>query len=39
VSRRSQQFANLAAFVLDGELVDLLDREQVWLLAPHLPKL
>jgi protease IV len=36
--RRSQQFADLAAFVLDGELSNLLEREQVWLLAPHLPK-
>ncbi|MFO7633524.1 MAG: signal peptide peptidase SppA [Caldilinea sp.] len=36
--RRSQQFADLAAFVLDGELSNLLEREQVWLLAPHPPK-
>ncbi len=36
--RRSRQFADLAAFVLDGDLAELLAREQVWLLAPHLPK-
>jgi protease-4 len=35
---RSQQLAELVGFVLDGELVNLLEREQVWLLAPYLPK-
>jgi protease-4 len=37
--RRAQQVADLAAFVLDGDLHDLLEHEHVWLLAPHLPKL
>jgi protease-4 len=37
-SSRSQQLADLAGFVLDGELANLLEREQVWLLAPYLPK-
>ncbi|HRA68012.1 MAG TPA: S49 family peptidase, partial [Caldilinea sp.] len=36
--RRAQQFADLASFVVDGELSALLEREHVWLLAPHLPK-
>ena len=36
--RHSRQLADLAAFVLDGELADLLEREHVWLLAPHLPR-
>ena len=36
--RRAQQFSDLTTFVFDGELSDLLAREQVWLLAPHLPK-
>lgn len=37
-SRRSRQFADLADLLLDGDLADLLARERVWLLAPHLPK-
>lgn len=36
--RRTQQLADLAAFILDGDLEELLEREQIWLLAPHLPK-
>jgi protease-4 len=36
--RRAQQFSDLTAFLLDGELSEVLTREQVWLLAPHLPK-
>ena len=38
IGRRSRQFADPAAFVIDGDLAELLAREQVWLLAPHLPK-
>ncbi len=37
--RQAQQIADLAAFVLDGELSNLLARERVWLLAPHLPRI
>ena len=37
--RQSQQIADLAAFVLDGELSNLLERERVWLMAPHLPRI
>ena len=37
--RRSLQMAELAALVLDGELLTLLERERLWLLAPHLPRI
>lgn len=36
--RRAQQVADLTSFLLDGELSATLAREQVWLLAPHLPR-
>ncbi len=36
--RRAQQVTDLATFLFDGELSTVLTREQVWLLAPHLPK-
>jgi len=36
--RRAQQAVDLATFLLDGELSATLAREQVWLLAPHLPR-
>jgi protease-4 len=36
--QRAQQFADLASFMVDGELSALLEREQVWLLAPYLPR-
>ncbi|HHW87970.1 MAG TPA: signal peptide peptidase SppA [Chloroflexi bacterium] len=36
--RRAQQVADLTTFLFDGELSATLTREQVWLLAPHLPK-
>ena len=37
--RQAQQIADLAAFVLDGELSNLLARERLWLMAPHLPRI
>lgn len=39
VSQRTRQLTDLAAFVLDSDLADLLERERVWLLAPHLPRI
>jgi len=36
--RQAQQVADLAAFLLDGELSNLLEREWVWLMTPHLPR-
>lgn len=36
--RRAQQVTDLATFLFDGELSAALMREQVWLLAPHLPR-
>lgn len=36
--QRAQQVSDLASFLFDGELSALLTREQVWLLAPHLPQ-
>ena len=36
--RRAQQLSDLATFLFDGELSNVLAHEQVWLLAPHLPK-
>lgn len=36
--RKAQQAVELATFLLDGELSSLLACDQVWLLAPHLPR-
>ena len=36
--RQAQQVVDLAAFLLDGELSNLLERERVWLMTPHLPR-
>jgi len=36
--QRAQQVADLASFVLDGEMSNLLARERVWLMASILPR-
>lgn len=37
-AQRARRFADLATFLLDGELSTVLARERLWLFAPYLPR-